>query len=532
MGPGPARGHRRDRRLQGVRALPAARQGGPRRRAAASPRAPSGSSPRETFARSRARAARDDLYPHLTRADLLVVAPLHGEHARQARARASPTTCSPRPRSPPRAGPRRAGDEPAHVGAPRDAARTPRRSAPRGVVLSARTRASSPRASRASAGWRSRRRSSRAPRAARRRRAARRASASSSRRAGRASRSTPSASSATARRDGWASRSPRRRAGAARDVTLLAANLAVAGSARRRASSQTPTAAAMLEREALARADADVVIMAAAVADYRPAERDRRQAAEGRAGGRVELEPTVDILRELGARAANGQVLVGFAAEQGEDGLARSGRKLATKNADLVVFNDVGAHGHRLRRRRQRGRARSADGGERHVAGRPRRSDRRRGPRRGRALLASCELTEVYDLFQEGRPPLRSGSPRRPRCRSRRRSAASRTRPRSARRSASRTSGSGATRRPRRSSGPCSRSPRSTTTRTTHSAAASRSRPDDRGERALQARPLAPPGRGDVCLARARPRLIALSRRPEHSSETLVILVSVSSNRR
>jgi phosphopantothenoylcysteine decarboxylase/phosphopantothenate--cysteine ligase len=59
----------------------------------------------------------------------------------------------------------------------------------------------------------------------------------------------------------------------------------------------------------------------------------------------VELEPTVDVLRTLGERRQNGQVLVGFAAETGEQGLARADEKLARKHLDLIVYNDVGAEG-------------------------------------------------------------------------------------------------------------------------------------------------------------------------------------------
>ena len=124
------------------------------------------------------------------------------------------------------------------------------------------------------------------------------------------------------------------------DVTLLAANLAVPPPAGITVV-ETPTAADVA-REALARADADLVLMAAAVADYRPTERrlDKRQ--KNAEPWKVELEPTVDVLRELGARRRNGTVLVGFAAETGDaEGLARAREKLRAKNADLVVFNDV-----------------------------------------------------------------------------------------------------------------------------------------------------------------------------------------------
>ena len=126
-------------------------------------------------------------------------------------------------------------------------------------------------------------------------------------------------------------------------VTLLAANLAVPPPPGV-AVVETP-AAADVEREALARADADVVIMAAAIADYRPAEPLGYKRPKDAEPWRLELEPTTDVLRALGERHRNGQVLVGFAAEDGGDGLARARGKLARKGADLVVFNDVGRDG-------------------------------------------------------------------------------------------------------------------------------------------------------------------------------------------
>jgi phosphopantothenoylcysteine decarboxylase/phosphopantothenate--cysteine ligase len=104
---------------------------------------------------------------------------------------------------------------------------------------------------------------------------------------------------------------------------------------------ETPTAAD-LEREALARgAIADVVVMAAAVADYRPAEALATKRPKDAATWTVELEPTTDVLQALGAARSAGQVLVGFAADQGERGLERAREKLVRKNADAIVFNDV-----------------------------------------------------------------------------------------------------------------------------------------------------------------------------------------------
>ncbi len=128
-----------------------------------------------------------------------------------------------------------------------------------------------------------------------------------------------------------------RRRGA--EVTLVASNLSVAAPVGVDVV-EAPTAEDVA-RETLARGDADVVLMAAAVADYRPAEPDPAKRPKDDQPWAVTLEPTTDVLRELGARRANGQLLVGFAADRGERGLARAREKLANKSADLIVFNDV-----------------------------------------------------------------------------------------------------------------------------------------------------------------------------------------------
>lgn len=128
-----------------------------------------------------------------------------------------------------------------------------------------------------------------------------------------------------------------RRRGA--EVTLLAANLAVPAPAGVELV-DTPTAIAM-EEEALARADADVVLMAAAVADYRLAVALAGKRPKDERAWTLELEPTVDVLRTLGERRRTGQVLVSFAADGGETGLERAREKLVRKHVDLVVYNDV-----------------------------------------------------------------------------------------------------------------------------------------------------------------------------------------------
>jgi phosphopantothenoylcysteine decarboxylase/phosphopantothenate--cysteine ligase len=120
-------------------------------------------------------------------------------------------------------------------------------------------------------------------------------------------------------------------------VTLLAANLAVPAPDGIEVL-ETPTAAD-LAREAKACSGADVVLMAAAVADYAPQQIAGKRAKSDEAW-ELRLEPTEDILKTLG-KAKNGSVLVGFGAEEGQAGLERKRRMLAEKQLDLVVFNDV-----------------------------------------------------------------------------------------------------------------------------------------------------------------------------------------------
>jgi phosphopantothenoylcysteine decarboxylase/phosphopantothenate--cysteine ligase len=129
-----------------------------------------------------------------------------------------------------------------------------------------------------------------------------------------------------------------RRRGA--EVILLAANLSIDIPYGVEAI-PTPTAESMLDA-ALALPDVDVALLAAAVADYRPAEALAAKRPKDERGWTVELEPTPDVARALGERKRPGQLLVAFGAEHGEAGLERKRAMLEAKNADLVVFNDVG----------------------------------------------------------------------------------------------------------------------------------------------------------------------------------------------
>jgi phosphopantothenoylcysteine decarboxylase / phosphopantothenate---cysteine ligase len=103
----------------------------------------------------------------------------------------------------------------------------------------------------------------------------------------------------------------------------------------------TPTAASMLDA-ALGLDDVDIALLAAAVADYRPAEALAGKRPKDSSGWTIELEPTEDVARSLADRKRPGQILVVFGAEHGDEGLERKRSMLETKDADLVVYNDVG----------------------------------------------------------------------------------------------------------------------------------------------------------------------------------------------
>src|SRR5262249_13848332 len=90
-------------------------------------------------------------------------------------------------------------------------------------------------------------------------------------------------------------------------------------------------------------ADADVVVMAAAVADYTPVERAGQKVSKDADTLTLTLKRTTDILKELGQqrlKSGTGPVLVGFAAEP-EDVVASARAKREAKHVDLIVANDV-----------------------------------------------------------------------------------------------------------------------------------------------------------------------------------------------
>ncbi|HEY2522453.1 MAG TPA: bifunctional phosphopantothenoylcysteine decarboxylase/phosphopantothenate--cysteine ligase CoaBC, partial [Streptosporangiaceae bacterium] len=124
-------------------------------------------------------------------------------------------------------------------------------------------------------------------------------------------------------------------------VTVVAANVSrpdPAGSRVIKVTSARQLHEAMLAEAA----GADAVVMAAAVADFRPAARQEAKIKkDGSAPAPIELVPNPDILAELSARRIPGQLVVGFAAETQLD-LAESRAKLSRKGCDLLVVNRVG----------------------------------------------------------------------------------------------------------------------------------------------------------------------------------------------
>jgi phosphopantothenoylcysteine decarboxylase / phosphopantothenate---cysteine ligase len=124
--------------------------------------------------------------------------------------------------------------------------------------------------------------------------------------------------------------------------------------------------AAQMEAAVAQHADADVVVMAAAVADFRPAAPASGKIKKADGVPTVELEPTPDILAGLGRAKRPGQVIVGFAAET-DDVVANASGKLKRKGLDLIVANDVSAPQAGFQHDTNAVTIVSADGGVHHV---------------------------------------------------------------------------------------------------------------------------------------------------------------------
>jgi phosphopantothenoylcysteine decarboxylase/phosphopantothenate--cysteine ligase len=124
-------------------------------------------------------------------------------------------------------------------------------------------------------------------------------------------------------------------------VTIVAANVALPappGVACR----NVATAAELRQACEQEFPNCDVLLMAAAVADFRPSSPTPGKIKKsGRERLKLELEPTADVLAGLASERRDGQTLVGFAAEHGEQAVARAREKLTAKRLDAIVVNDI-----------------------------------------------------------------------------------------------------------------------------------------------------------------------------------------------
>jgi phosphopantothenoylcysteine decarboxylase/phosphopantothenate--cysteine ligase len=136
---------------------------------------------------------------------------------------------------------------------------------------------------------------------------------------------------------------------------------------------------------------AEVVVMTAAVADFRPVDvaTSKIKKADDGSAPVVRLERTSDVLAELVGARAPGQVLVGFAAETGDETgsvLDHGRRKLAAKGVDLLVVNDV-SEGRAFGTDDNEAVVLAADGAEVHV------------PRGGKRQVADAVWNQVTPLL-------------------------------------------------------------------------------------------------------------------------------------
>ncbi|WP_026911943.1 bifunctional phosphopantothenoylcysteine decarboxylase/phosphopantothenate--cysteine ligase CoaBC [Patulibacter minatonensis] len=129
------------------------------------------------------------------------------------------------------------------------------------------------------------------------------------------------------------------------EVTVVAANVGLPAPAGCTVVSVS-TAEELRVACAAAFETADVLVMAAAVADFRPVDPSAGKIKkQGRTGMTIELEATADVLIELSGRRRPGQTLVGFAAEHGDQAIVHAREKLVRKGLDAVVVNDVSQPG-------------------------------------------------------------------------------------------------------------------------------------------------------------------------------------------
>ena len=169
------------------------------------------------------------------------------------------------------------------------------------------------------------------------------------------------------------------------DVTVIAANVALEPPPGVRVSAvHTAAELAAACRGELDRCD--ILLMAAAVADFRPAGPIDRKLKKEDGVPKLELEPTEDVLSALAELRRPDQTLVGFAAEHGEGAVERGRGKLERKRLDAIVVNDIAGSGIGFESEDNEVTILTADGGERHV------------PRARKERVAQAVLDEVERL--------------------------------------------------------------------------------------------------------------------------------------
>jgi len=151
------------------------------------------------------------------------------------------------------------------------------------------------------------------------------------------------------------------------EVTLIAANVGLEAPAGVRIL-RVQTAAELAQACRNELAGSDVLLMSAAVADFRPVGPVNRKLKKDEGVPRIELEPTEDVLGSVAELRREDQVIVGFAAEHGEDAVELGRGKLESKRLDAIVVNDISQDGVGFDAEENEVTILASDGGERHVA--------------------------------------------------------------------------------------------------------------------------------------------------------------------
>jgi phosphopantothenoylcysteine decarboxylase / phosphopantothenate---cysteine ligase len=169
------------------------------------------------------------------------------------------------------------------------------------------------------------------------------------------------------------------------DVTVIAANVALDPPPGARIV-RVQTAAELADACRTELAGCDVLLMSAAVADFRPVDVVDRKIKKDEGVPKLELEPTEDVLSAVGELRRGDQLILGFAAEHGEDAVGLGRGKLERKRLDAIVINDVSQAGIGFDVEENEVTILTADGEERHV------------PRSRKEQVARAVLDEVERL--------------------------------------------------------------------------------------------------------------------------------------